>query len=163
MALITQEGDTDFIAHVEIDKPGVWLTVGKWSLYIKRTSEGVIVDGYPFGQEACEAVSLQLWDEDIAEEEEEQTPPRQTVTLSFLPQSWVRDNAIEVDADKPREWQVDRAEFLKAFPTRGDFDSDHDARDDLRLEGNAPKWIREWTGPFEVELFSDPWNEGEAA
>lgn len=68
MALITQEGDTDFVAHLTPDEPGVWLTAGKWSLYIKRTAEGVIVDGYPVGQETSDAVSLQLWDEDIAEE-----------------------------------------------------------------------------------------------
>ncbi|MGE8141752.1 hypothetical protein ACQKOE_07240 [Novosphingobium sp. NPDC080210] len=67
MALITQEGDTDFIAHLVPDEPGVWLTVGKWSLYIKRTADGVIVDGYPLGQETSEAVSLQLWDADLEE------------------------------------------------------------------------------------------------
>lgn len=65
--IITRENDDrDFLVSIDPGQAGVWLTVGKHSLYIKRTDEGVIVDGYLSGDECDEAsASLQLWDADI--------------------------------------------------------------------------------------------------
>ena len=34
-----------------------WVTVGPWSVYIKKTDEGIAVDLYPQGGEMEEAVS----------------------------------------------------------------------------------------------------------
>ena len=66
--LITQESEFDFKANIEPDGEGVWLTVGRHSLYINRTPEGVIIDAYPLGREFEEATtSMQLWDADLKE------------------------------------------------------------------------------------------------
>jgi hypothetical protein len=79
-----------------------------------------------------------------------------TVTLNFNPQAWMRDYAMSVDPEGDTTWEVSRAEFLAMFPDEATFNSQHQLRDDLRHEGTAPKWIRDWSGPFEVELFTNP-------
>lgn len=78
------------------------------------------------------------------------------VTLRFVPQAWVSDYAIEVDPEGPREWTVSRELMLATFASASDWQSNHQARDDMRFEGAAPIWIRDWSGPFEVELADDP-------
>lgn len=75
-----------------------------------------------------------------------------TVKLNFNPQAWVRDYAISVDPEGDTTWTVPKALFLELFPTEADFNSNHHERDDLRHKGNAPQWVRDWSGPFEVEL-----------
>ncbi|WIW89606.1 hypothetical protein K3M67_06510 [Sphingobium sp. V4] len=83
-----------------------------------------------------------------------------TVTLRFRPQAWIRDNAFDVDPEQPDTWDIPVAILLNRFPTEDDWHEDYGARDDMRFEGRAPRWIREWSGPFEVELAPDaasPW------
>ncbi len=77
------------------------------------------------------------------------------ITLKFKPQAWVKDYAIEVDPEGPDTWEVSDEEIIQKFPSRTDWETDHYERDDMRYHDNAPKWIREWSGPFEVEL-NDP-------
>jgi hypothetical protein len=83
-----------------------------------------------------------------------------TVTLQFRPQAWIRDNAVDVDPEQPDTWDVPLSLLRTRFPTAEDWHEDHRARDDMRFEGQAPRWIRDWSGPFEVELATeaaDPW------
>jgi hypothetical protein len=85
------------------------------------------------------------------------------VTLRFRPQAWVRDHAISVDPEAPDTWQVAQALLLERFPTSDDWSARDNDRDDMRLEGNAPAWIREWSGPFEIDLAEagNPWGGAE--
>lgn len=85
--------------------------------------------------------------------------PGPSVTLRFRPQAWVNDNAISVDPETPDTWQVPKALLLERFPTMEVWCEADNDRDDMRFEGNAPKWVRDWSGPFEVELADDenPW------
>ena len=88
------------------------------------------------------------------------SPSAPVVELIFRPQAWVNDYAIAVDPESPDVWTVSLALFLERFPTEEDWSSFHQDRDDLRFEGSAPKWIRDWSGPFEVDLAdcaTDPW------
>ncbi len=71
------------------------------------------------------------------------------VRLRFQPQAWVDDYAIPVDPEGETEWTVDISKI--AF----DFYEDHYSRDHLRYEGNAPEWVQQWEGPFEVEAVDD--------
>jgi hypothetical protein len=92
---------------------------------------------------------------------EQHTPPGAPVVwLKFRPQAWVKDNAVDADPEGDSLWPVSLERFLKMFPTRKDWDSEHWDRDEMRLQG-APRWIRNWSGPFEVELADDrdPWDE----
>jgi hypothetical protein len=62
----------------------------------------------------------------------------------FVPQAWVRDNAIGVDPEGPTVWEADYG----AIPAeRHSYESDA-----LREHHDAPAWIRDWAGPFEVDF-----------
>lgn len=71
----------------------------------------------------------------------------------FQPEAWVRDYAMTVDALGPTTW--DATEFVLAadpkwFAETLERGTDYD--DILRLDPNAPEWVREWPGPFETYL-----------
>lgn len=80
--------------------------------------------------------------------------PGPMITLKFRPEAWVNDYAMSVDpeAPAPDTWQVPKSTILEEFPTEEDWNNEAYKRDAMRFEGNAPKWIRDWTGPFEVEI-----------
>lgn len=61
---------------------------------------------------------------------------------TFRPQAWSNDYAVEVDPEGETEWQVEAGELQ---PDR--FDLDY-----LQASLNAPAWVRDWSGPFEIEL-----------
>lgn len=77
------------------------------------------------------------------------------VIATFIPQRWEgrkRDYAVEVDVEDVREFDVTLA-ILEAGP-EFNWEEAHHERDDLRLVVNAPQWIKEWSGPFEVYVES---------
>jgi len=81
------------------------------------------------------------------------------IRLRFIPQAWQgskRCSAVVVSpgGDRSLIWSVpvDVIDF--------DFHREHGRRDALRHEGDAPQWMRNWDGPFEIELedYSD-WDD----
>lgn len=50
---LKQECDSDYV----LESDSCWITVGKLSVYIKKTDDGVVVDIYPRGAEDCEAIA----------------------------------------------------------------------------------------------------------
>ncbi|MHA3790543.1 hypothetical protein [Sphingomonas sp. YL-JM2C] len=88
-------------------------------------------------------------------------PAIATVTLRFCPQAWIRDHAVAVDCEHPDSWTVPLPGFLDQFPTPEEWHENHDLRDGMRAARSAPRWIRDWSGPFEVELAGDqdPWSQ----
>lgn len=80
----------------------------------------------------------------------------------FTPQAWVNDYAIEVDAEGEREWEVSLdflEQLLRSLPDelRDELCKGHSYESDmLRGDPAAPEWVREWHGPFEVELLDAP-------
>ena len=84
------------------------------------------------------------------------------VRLVFVPQAWINDYGVVVDPGGEIDWNVPLRELLKQFPTREAWEGQHEERDNLRYHANAPSWVREWSGPFEVECedpFIDPWDK----
>lgn len=67
------------------------------------------------------------------------------IKLRFLPQVWINDYAVPCDPEGTTEFEV--AESSISF----DFENDHYERDELRFDDNAPDWVKEWSGPFEIE------------
>lgn len=62
----------------------------------------------------------------------------------FHPQAWVRDYAIEVDPEGDTAFEVgDVPESVE--------DNTYES-DELRFHPNAPEWVREWHGPFWIEI-----------
>jgi hypothetical protein len=79
-------------------------------------------------------------------------------TAHFTPEAWQRDQAIEVDAPGPQEW--DCTEFARQIPgyihwlagrgniTRGVTDND----DLFKGDPHAPGWAAVWQGPFTITI-----------
>lgn len=65
------------------------------------------------------------------------------VTLTFHPQAWINDYAVPVDPEGPVTFEVEPEAVRGIEPET--FEAD-----DLRFHNNAPAWIREWSGPFEI-------------
>lgn len=66
------------------------------------------------------------------------------VTVTFRPQAWQNDYAVPTDPEGPTTWEVP-AERLRGIDPHT-----YDA-DELRHEALAPAWVREWSGPFEID------------
>ena len=77
-------------------------------------------------------------------------PPglRPRVLARFVPQAWVRDWAVTVDAEGDIAWDV----TLEVIEAGAAFDwrDDDQPSDDLRGVPTAPTWVRDWGGPFYV-------------
>lgn len=69
--------------------------------------------------------------------------------IHFTPQAWLNDNAISVDNDGD-SWFIIPAMPEGVDPDGYEFDS-------LQQHLNCPAWIREWSGPFEMD--ADPIND----
>ena len=66
----------------------------------------------------------------------------------FTPQVWInRDYGMNVDPPGPDEWFVSVTE--KELER---LEWDAYARDDLRFDDSAPQWVKDWQGPFEVDI-----------
>ena len=82
------------------------------------------------------------------------TSQAKMVTVRFTPQAWIRDYATECDPEGPREFTIPerdaRDDTGQRLPDRS-YESDT-----LKEHENAPKWIQEWSGPFEIEIL---WEE----
>jgi hypothetical protein len=73
-----------------------------------------------------------------------------TVTVHFVPQAWVRHHAIEVDPEGATTFEVPMTDAKDGV---GNWLPDRDdASDLLRQHENAPEWIRNWSGPFDIEI-----------
>lgn len=62
----------------------------------------------------------------------------------FHPQAWVNDYAIDVDPEGKTEWNVE------IVPD--DLEDNSYESDELRFHDNAPQWVKDWSGPFWVEI-----------
>jgi len=78
------------------------------------------------------------------------------ISATFHPQAWQSDYAIDVDPEGETSWTVSPA-FLAELqaklknPARLLEDST-DESDYLREDPAAPAWVRDWHGPFWVEV-----------
>lgn len=65
------------------------------------------------------------------------------ITVTFIPQAWIRDYAYNVDIDGPNTWEVP-VEMVEGIRP------DSHESDNLRHHENAPKWVKDWSGPFYI-------------
>ncbi len=74
---------------------------------------------------------------------------RERIMAEFRPESWIRNNAVEVDVDEDKEIDVTYEMLLMGFEDASALqtqDSDH-----LLEAVRAPDWIRNWAGPFTID------------
>lgn len=69
-------------------------------------------------------------------------------TAKLVPQMWVNGQAVEVAATAQTTWPISEYDVDEAIDeARRGSDWDY-----LREDANAPSWVREWPGPFYIEL-----------
>lgn len=73
---------------------------------------------------------------------------------TFIPQAWQNDYAIEVDPEGETQWEVTLLEMVELtdYTDPDKLKEDDYARDELRHTKEAPQWVRDWAGPFEVKF-----------
>ena len=67
--------------------------------------------------------------------------------VRFHPQAWIGDYACEVDPQGETVFEVGEVP-----PSVKDDDYESD---DLRFHPNAPEWVKDWSGPFWVEILRE--------
>lgn len=75
-----------------------------------------------------------------------------TVIAKFHPQVWINDHAV--DADPEGETSFDVTEAIEAMGREKALllDDNEYESDELRELPGAPAWVRDWSGPFWVEV-----------
>lgn len=77
---------------------------------------------------------------------------------SFVPQAWINDYAVTVDAEGPTEW--DCSAYMAALPDDAAREAaqewDTYPSDNVRNDPAAPAWVRDWSGPFYVIVSEQP-------
>ncbi len=76
-----------------------------------------------------------------------------TVLVRFTAQAWINDCAVAVDPQGPTTFRVCARDAQDA--TGAWLQSNSHASDPLREHPKAPRWVRDWTGPFEIEIEID--------
>ena len=66
------------------------------------------------------------------------------LNLRFQPQAWLNNYAIDVDPEGETEFSV---EWNGPLPDDNSYESDS-----MRFLNGAPDWVREWSGPFYIEI-----------
>jgi hypothetical protein len=62
---------------------------------------------------------------------------------TFLAQEWIGDTAYPILRENPPSWFV----TVESLPEPFSCESDN-----LRFLGDSPQWVRDWSGPFEVDF-----------
>lgn len=78
----------------------------------------------------------------------------------FVPQKWIDDDAVRVDAEGQAEWIVSQRylENWDAYAAKLGLDDSvlYEStayNDEFKNDPAAPEWVRLWRGPFEVEVW----------
>ena len=69
--------------------------------------------------------------------------------IRFHPQAWVNNYAIEVDPAGETDFEVPDSDVPPSMK-----DNTHES-DQLRSHPNAPAWVKDWYGPFWIEILRD--------
>jgi hypothetical protein len=67
--------------------------------------------------------------------------PTPMAAVEFVPQAWINDYAERADCEGPNTFEVEKHLLDKLVP-------DSNESDALKDHKNAPKWIKNWSGPF---------------
>jgi hypothetical protein len=74
------------------------------------------------------------------------------ITAVFHPQAWIGDYAIDATPEGPTEFDVTATILAMGHGAAMLIRDDTYESDNLRHADTAPEWVREWSGPFYVEV-----------
>ena len=79
------------------------------------------------------------------------TTKKRIIEITFVPQAWINDYAVDVDTEGPDTWDVTTyvtaMSRKKALALR-----DNRENSDPMVRFNAPRWVRNWRGPYRFEV-----------
>lgn len=67
--------------------------------------------------------------------------------VRFHPQAWINDYAVAVDPEGETVFEVG--------DLPADMKDDSYESDELHTHENAPQWVKDWHGPFYIEILRD--------
>jgi len=76
----------------------------------------------------------------------------ETVTATFGPQVWVKDDALDTDPEGETDIDVTVEVLLMGSKAAREVEDYRDSSDEFQSAVLAPDWIRDWKGPFYVEV-----------
>lgn len=79
-------------------------------------------------------------------------PAGPRILATITPQQWQNNYAVTVDPEGQTSWDVTDEVVAMGREAALALKDNSDASDDLARSPNAPKWIRNWSGPFYVEV-----------
>ena len=82
----------------------------------------------------------------------EAPPAGPRIHATFTPQQWQSNYAVTVDAEGPTDWDVTDEIVAMGREAALALKDNSDASDDLARSPSAPEWIRNWSGPYYVEV-----------
>ncbi len=74
------------------------------------------------------------------------------ILATFRPQAWINDYATTVDPEGETTWDVTEEVLALSRDAALAIRDDQDESDEFRFSKNAPAWVRDWGGPFVVEV-----------
>jgi len=76
----------------------------------------------------------------------------EAVTARFGPQTWVKDDALDTDPEGETDIDVTVEVLLMGSKAARAVEDYRDSSDEFQMAVLAPDWIRNWKGPFYVEV-----------
>jgi hypothetical protein len=137
----------DTYLHIEVADKGV--------VTVKHEEEGIIVDIYSVRGDEEPVASTWAHDHDLFEEDADADQPIDTgrrILAEFTPQAWLHDVAMAVDPARDTVFDVTSYIVAMGEEQARALTDDDLATDNLRHLPTAPAWIRNWSGPFYIEV-----------
>lgn len=74
------------------------------------------------------------------------------IVAKFVPQVWINDYAVSVDAEGCDTFDVTDSVLALGREAALALRNDTHESDTLRFSSNAPQWVRDWQGPFYIDV-----------
>lgn len=74
------------------------------------------------------------------------------IIAAFIPQSWIDDYAVAIDPQGPATFDVTAEIVAMGRDAALKLRDDTDPTDALRHAATCPQWIKDWNGPFIIEV-----------
>ena len=74
------------------------------------------------------------------------------IIAKFIPQAWINNSAVDVDTEGETTQNVTDYVINLSKNNRLLIKDNHDSSDNLKNNTNAPEWIKNWNGPFYIEV-----------
>lgn len=75
-----------------------------------------------------------------------------TAFATFVPQAWIGNNAVDVDAEGETSFDITPEIESMGKENALAIKDNSNSSDVFQYAAHAPKWIKQWSGPFYIRL-----------